>query len=202
MSLEAYIELKRIFFQASISSDIEGILHWDMSTMMPNNARYQRADQLAFMAKLKHKLISDVRVGNLIKKIESNTLNKKDQANFYEMKREYLLISALPSDLVESLSKASAECEGYWQEARKKSDFSIVKKSLKNLINLTKEEATITGEKLKCSPYEALIKKYEPLADIDQITGVFNDLKFFLISSMDTIIEKQKSDIYLPILEN
>ena len=52
MSIEAYKELKKIFLQASISSDIEGILHWDMSTMMPLNARQQRAYQLAFMAKL------------------------------------------------------------------------------------------------------------------------------------------------------
>ena len=59
MSIKKYKELKKIFSQASISSDIEGILHWDMSTMMPSNARQQRANQLAFMAKLKHKLISN-----------------------------------------------------------------------------------------------------------------------------------------------
>ena len=66
MSIEAYKKLKKIFAEASISSDIEGLLHWDMATMMPVNARKQRANQLAFMAKLKHSLLSSQQVEDLI----------------------------------------------------------------------------------------------------------------------------------------
>ena len=201
MSIKKYKELKKIFSQASISSDIEGILHWDMSTMMPSNARQQRANQLAFMAKLKHKLISNKYVNDLVAKVDIKSLEIKDQANFTEMKREHLFLSALPGDLVESLSKASAKCEGKWQEARDKSKFAIVQEPLKELLNLTKEEAKILGRKLNCSPYEALIQKYEPFAQVSNITSVFNDLKEFLIPSIDTIIKKQKNDTVLPIIE-
>ena len=101
MSLESYNKLKKIFSQTSISSDIEGILHWDMSTMMPVNARKQRSDQLAFMATLKHKLISDAGVDDLIGEVVEGSLEPKDQANFKEMKREHLFLSALPSTLIE-----------------------------------------------------------------------------------------------------
>jgi len=201
MSLEAYNKLKKIFEQTSISSDIEGILHWDMSTMMPANARKQRSDQLAFMATLKHKLISDAGVDDLIEEVRENSLEPKDQANFKEMKREHLFLSALPSTLIKSLSKTAAECEGIWQNAREKSDFSIVKKSLKELMKLTREEASILADKLNCSPYEALVQKYEPLAKIQNISEVFEDLKKFLIPSLDKIIEKQKKDSFLPITE-
>ena len=174
MSLQAYNKLKEIFSQTSISSDIEGILHWDMSTMMPANARKQRSDQLAFMATLKHKLISDAGVDDLIREVEEGSLEPRDQANFKEMKREHLFLSALPSTLIESLSKTSAECEGIWQNAREKSDFNIVKKSLKELMKLTREEALILADKLNCSPYEALVQKYEPLAKIKDISEFFN----------------------------
>ena len=201
MSLEAYNKLKKIFSQTSISSDIEGILHWDMSTMMPSNARKQRSDQLAFMATLKHKLISDAGVDDLIGEVDEGFLEPKDQANFKEMKREHLFLSALPSTLIKSLSKMSAECEGIWQNAREKSDFSIVKKSLKELMKLTREEALILGDTLNCSPYEALVQKYEPLAKIKNISELFKDLKKFLVPSLDTIIEKQKKDSFLPIKE-
>jgi len=201
MSLKSYNKLKKIFSQISISSDIEGILHWDMSTMMPTNARKQRSEQLAFMATLKHKLISDAGVDNLIGEVEETSLEPKDLANFKEMKREHLFLSALPSNLIESLSKASAECEGMWQNAREKSDFSIVKKSLKEVMKLTREEASILGDKLDCSPYEALVQKYEPLAKIKDISEVFQDLNFFLVPSLDKIIEKQKKDLFLPITE-
>jgi carboxypeptidase Taq len=201
MSLEAYNKLKKIFSQTSISSDIEGILHWDMSTMMPANARKQRSDQLAFIATLKHKLISNSGVDDLIREVDEGSLESKDHANFREMKREHLFLSALPSTLIKSLSKMSAECEGIWQNAREKSDFNLVKKSLKELMKLTKEEALILADKLNCSPYEALVQKYEPLVKIKNISELFKDLKKFLVPSLDKIIEKQKKDSFLPITE-
>lgn len=195
----SYLKLKKIFREVSISSDIEGILHWDMATMMPSNARQNRAEQLAFIAKLKHSLLSNKKVDDLINETDEDNLGIKDRVNFQEMKREYLLISSLPSDLVEAISKASAKCEGIWQQARKDSNFKIVEKPLEELINLTIEESEMLSKKLKCSKYESLIQKYEPLADLNNITDVFEDLKNFLLVSVDQIIDKQKKDKILPI---
>ena len=94
MGIETYRKLKKIFTEASISSDIEGILHWDMATMMPANARKQRADQLAFMAKIKHDLLSSQKIEDLIKNTNEDSLGIKDKVNFQEMKREHLFISS------------------------------------------------------------------------------------------------------------
>lgn len=195
----SYKKLKEIFREASITSDIEGILHWDMATMMPINARLQRSDQLALMAKLKHNLLSNQRVGDLINETDGDKLSRKDKINFYEMKREYLHISSLPSNLIEALSKASAVCEGLWQQARKENNFKIVEKSLEEIINLTIQESDILSEKFRCSKYEALVQKYEPLANIEHISDVFEDLKPFLTKIIDEIIEKQKNDSFLLI---
>ena len=199
MSIEAYKKLKKIFTEASISSDIEGILHWDMATMMPANARKQRGNQLAFMAKIKHALLSSQNVEDLINDTNEDSLEIKDKVNFLEMKREHLFISSLPEDLVEALSKASATCEGLWQQARKECNFKIVEKSLNELINLTIQESDILSERLQCSKYESLVQKYEPLANIEHISDVFEDLKPFLLNSIEQIIEKQKKDTFLTI---
>ena len=64
--MSAYIKLKEIFREASLSSDIAGILHWDMSTMMPDNSRNNRAEQLAYLSKLSHDKISSNQVRDLI----------------------------------------------------------------------------------------------------------------------------------------
>ena len=56
--MSSYKKLKKIFKEASLSSDIAGILHWDMSTMMPINSRGQRAEQLAYLSKLSHDKIA------------------------------------------------------------------------------------------------------------------------------------------------
>ena len=197
--INSYQQLKEIFRQASIVSDIEGIVHWDMSTMMPVNARNQRSDQLAFMAKLKHKLLSSNQVNDLIGETNINKLSIKDKANFHEMKREFLYISSLPSDLIEALSKASAKCEGVWQNARNECNFKLVQDPLEELVNLTIQESNILGEKFMCSNYEALVQKYEPSANINHISKVFDDLQPFLLKAADQIIEKQKNEIFLDI---
>ena len=153
--MKTYLKLKEIFNEASLTSDIAGILHWDMATMMPSSSRDQRSDQLAYLSKLSHSKISSSEVGDLIQDSKNLNLNKSDQKNLNEMDREYKLASAIPTELVEKISKSSAKCEGVWQEAREKSDFNLVKKDLEELINLTKEEANILGETFKVSPYEA-----------------------------------------------
>ena len=72
--MSAYIKLKEIFREASLSSDIAGILHWDMSTMMPIDSRSQRAEQLAYLSKLGHDKIASNEVRDLI--LQANNENK------------------------------------------------------------------------------------------------------------------------------
>jgi carboxypeptidase Taq len=197
--MSAYSKLKNIFNEASLSSDIAGILHWDMSTMMPKESRNQRSEQLAYLSKLSHEMISSNEVRDLIVDAKNENLKQNDLSNLKEIERDHKLASSIPSELVQQISKVSARCEGVWQEAKKSSDFKLVKKNLEELINLTKEESVILGEVFKLSPYEALVNKFEPFSNLDQISNIFNDLQDFLIPLIDKIIEKQKSEKVLTI---
>ena len=158
--MSAYIKLKEIFREASLSSDIAGILHWDMSTMMPDNSRNNRAEQLAYLSKLSHDKISSNQVRDLIFEAKNDDLNNNDLHNLREIEREHKLASSIPSDLVQKISRTSAKCEGEWQEARKNSNFNLIKNSLGELIKLSKEEANILGKVFDTSPYEALVNKF------------------------------------------
>ena len=103
--MKTYLKLKEIFNEASLASDIAGILHWDMATMMPSSSRDQRSDQLAYLSKLSHSKISSSEVGDLIEDSKNLNLNNSDQKNLIEMDREYKLASAIPTELVEKISK-------------------------------------------------------------------------------------------------
>ena len=197
--MRAYTKLKEIFKDASLSSDIAGILHWDMSTMMPSNSRNQRAEQLAYLSKLSHDKISSNEVRDLILEAKSEELNQNETYNLREIEREHKLTSSVPSNLIQKISRTSAKCEGEWQDARKNSNFNLIKKSLGELIKLTKEEADILGKEFNLSPYEALVNKFEPGSSTKLIANVFDDLQHFLTPLIDTIIDKQRSQNILPI---
>ena len=197
--MRAYTKLKEIFKDASLSSDIAGILHWDMSTMMPSNSRNQRAEQLAYLSKLSHDKISSNEVRDLILEAKNEKLNQNETYNLREIEREHKLTSSVPSDLIQKISRTSAKCEGEWQDARKNSNFNLIKNSLGELIKLTKEEADILGKEFNLSPYEALVNKFEPGSNTKLIANVFDDLQQFLTPLIDTIIEKQRSQNILPI---
>ena len=197
--MRAYTKLKEIFKDASLSSDIAGILHWDMSTMMPSNSRDQRAEQLAYLSKLSHDKISSNEVRDLILEAKSEELNQNETYNLREIEREHKLTSSVPSDLIQKISRTSAKCEGEWQDARKNSNFNLIKNSLGELIKLTKEEADILGKEFNLSPYEALVNKFEPGSNTKLIANVFDDLQQFLTPLIDTIIDKQRSQNILPI---
>ena len=197
--MSSYNQLKQIFHEAALSSDIAGILHWDMSTMMPKNSRENRAEQLAYLSKVRHQLISSNKVGELILKAKDESLDDENRANLREMEREYIMSSSLPSDLVEKISSASAKCEGIWEEARKKSDFKTVLPFLEELVILTKQESLILSEKLNCSSYEALINKFEPQANEKKIKTIFENLETFLSPLIDQIIDKQKNEEIISI---
>ena len=197
--MRAYTKLKEIFKDASLSSDIAGILHWDMSTMMPSNSRNQRAEQLAYLSKLSHDKISSNEVRDLILEAKSEELNQNETYNLREIEREHKLTSSVPSDLIQKISRTSAKCEGEWQDARKNSNYNSIKNSLGELIKLTKEEADILGKEFNLSPYEALINKFEPGSSTKLIANVFDDLQHFLTPLIDTIIDKQRSQNILPI---
>ena len=99
--MTSYDKLKQIFHEAALSSDIAGILHWDMSTMMPKNSRENRAEQLSYLSKIRHQLISSSNVGKLIDNAKEEKLDNENSSNLMEMEREYIMSSSLPSDLVE-----------------------------------------------------------------------------------------------------
>ncbi len=197
--MNSYSKLKKIFYEAALSTDIAGILHWDMSTMMPKNSRDNRAEQLAYLSKIRHQLISSQNVGDLINEAKLENLDTKDKSNLREMNREYIMSSSLPSNLVEKLSSASAKCEGVWEEARKESNFNIVLPHLEELVKLSKEESLILSQKLECSPYEALINKFEPQSKEKDIKNIFENLEKFLVPLIDQVIEKQKDESLISI---
>ena len=122
----SYTELKKLFKEQSILSDINGLLNWDMATYMPSNSRSQRVDQIKTIYDYKKRIFEIIKQKQLFKKIFSLKLNKIDQQNLDLMQSKFNYFNWIPSKLIEK-TILSIECEGLWRQAREKNSFNIVK---------------------------------------------------------------------------
>ena len=119
----SYWELKKLFKEQSILSDINGLLNWDMATYMPSNSRSQRVDQIKTIYEYKTKIFEQIKQKQLFKKTSSSGLNKIDQQNLDLMQTKFNYFKWIPSQLIEKKTVLAIECEGLWREARKKKQY-------------------------------------------------------------------------------
>ena len=177
----AYRELLFKTKDTVVLSTAEGIVHWDMETMMPPKAVEQRSQQLALLSRIHHKLGTDPEIGKLLDTIQKNAeydaLGQVEKRNIYLINKSYLEQTALPERLVSDLAEQEALTVNTWKRAKAQKNFGLFKADLQKLLNLSKEAAAILMKvKETKTPYEALIDNFEPKMTAPTISKTFNQL--------------------------
>jgi carboxypeptidase Taq len=189
----AYESLEQRFRRWSALRDASGVLQWDLAAMMPEGGYNARGEQLAALGVVSHELLTEPKTGELLDAATAQTtgLDTWQRANLHEMRRAHIHATALSSDLVEALSKASTTCEAVWRQARPNADFAAVKPQLETIVRLIREAAEAKSEKLGLSPYEALMDEYEPGSRTADIDVIFSDYAAFLPGFLAAVLERQ-----------
>ncbi len=190
---DAYRTLESRFRRLYALREALGVLHWDMSTMMPPGGGAARAEQLAALQVVCHGLLTEPVMGDLLDEAEgaAAALDPWQRANLSEMRRQWVHATALEPAFVEALSKACTACEHVWRKARPAGDFAMVLPPLKEVLALVREAAAAKAERLGIRPYEALLDEYEPggrQADIDRL---FAEVAAFLPDLREAALERQ-----------
>ncbi len=194
--MTAYSALEDIFRRLGALGEAAGMLHWDMSVMMPAGGAGARTEQLAALRLTSHEMLTDARVSDLLDAAEAGGEVAEDTwraANLREMRRRWRHAVAVDGALVEAMTRASAACEMAWREARPANDFKSVAPLLAEVLKLVREEAAAKGEALDCDAYAALVDQFEPGADPARIDSLFDDLAGFLPGLCDDIMARQAS---------
>jgi carboxypeptidase Taq len=188
----AYTQLEARFRRLNVIRESEGMLQWDLETLMPEGGAEARTEQLATLSVLAHELLTDPRVGELLEQAAvPNGLDAWQKANLRNMTREWRHASVLPASLVEARSKNASECELRWRAARPANDFTGLLPYLQRGLDLAREAATIKAQALGMKPYDALMDKFEPGATEAEITPLFDRLAKTLPELIGQVIEKQ-----------
>ena len=174
-----------------ILQSAEGIIHWDMETMMPPRAVEQRSLQLALLSRIKHKMSTARETGKLLDTIlkhpQYDTLSSVEKRNVHLIKKDYDEQTALPEKLVEETAKQQAVTVNTWKKAKAARNYALLKPELEKLVNLNRKAAEILMKvKATATPYDALIDAFEPKMTAPAITAVFNQLQ----KGLTTLLEK------------
>src|SRR5690606_19568555 len=99
---------------------LASIAIWDRAVMMPEGGSEARAAAMAELQVLLVEIMNSPETGDLMARAEGEVsqLSLWQQANLREMKRAWLLETAVEADLVEAKSIASARCEQAWRQLR------------------------------------------------------------------------------------
>jgi len=191
---DEYAELERRFGRMSAVNRAGAILNWDRSTMMPDGASDDRADQLATLGVISHEMMVAPDMPDLLSRAEEGkaTLDAWRAANLREMRHSWTHENALPSDLVEARTRASSACEMAWREAKKNNDFKALLPTMGAVLKIVREVAAAKSAALGLSQYDALLDEYEPGGRSTRVDALFSDLSAVLPGLLARVVERQK----------
>lgn len=175
---EAYTELKKRMNEISMLNSTAGVLYWDQEAYLPDKAFDHRGEQLAQISRLTHEWFTNPEMGDLMATIESSDLIKNNESeeavNVREWRRLYDRETKLTTELVEEFARSTTKAIGMWQEARKKSDFTLFEPQLEKIIDLCRQKADMIG--YNNERYEALLDEFEPRAKVADIEKIYAGL--------------------------
>lgn len=176
----AYQRLTDRFDRIDSLAHLGSMASWDRMATMPEGGNSARSKALAALDVLVHQTLADPLLKADLDLAAGESLSEFERANWREMKRAWQSASALPGRLVEEKSMAGSQCEHAWRIQRRANDWTGFLVNFEKVLDVSRREARILGDLKGCSPYEALMDKYDPGATIAQIDAAFGDLKSWL----------------------
>jgi carboxypeptidase Taq len=178
-----YSELIRRVREASLLDSSAQLLGWDERTHMPRRGSNHRGDQMALLARLRHEMVTDKAVGDLLSRLETSPpaadADSDSAVNVREIRRAYDRAVKVPKELVEELARVTTRAQQVWQEARRADDFAAFQPWLDKVVRLKRQEAKAVG--YREAPYDALVDEYEPGATTADISETFRALREELV---------------------
>jgi carboxypeptidase Taq len=139
------------------------LLAWDEHTQMPPRGAAIRAEQLATLTRLRHRLLGGDELGRLIDAAESG-LGPQPRDSFEASlvrvsRREWEKARRVPAELRAETARVTSIAEHAWERARRDSDFAAFRLHLERVIELQRRY-------IECfdadHPYDPLLDDFEP----------------------------------------
>jgi carboxypeptidase Taq len=186
---DAYDDLIHRSKRLGLLNSCAAVLGWDQQTYMPPHGAHLRGEQMALLASLAHRKITDPKLGELLAEVEASDImtvpDLPEAANVRELRRAHDRAVKVPPALVEELARVTTAAQQAWQAARAANEFATFKPWLEKVVALKRQEADAVG--FKDHPYNALIEEYEPGTTVAELKTLFAGLTKELVPLIEAI---------------
>ncbi len=197
---ENYDKLLEQSKELAVVSSAGAILQWDMETKMPPRGVELKSQQLAFIQKIAHQMLTSPEVGKVLDDIEKSpdygSLNQVEKRSVYLARKQYEEATKLPEKLVVDIVKQQTVGVNVWKKAKAAKDWKLFMPELVKVKELTEKKAELLMDiKGAKTPYDALIDDFEPKMTADNITHIFDGMRKGLQKIMAKVLEHQDVDV-------
>ncbi len=153
--------------------------------MMPSGGSEGRAEQLATLVRVRHRLLAGPELAALLERLGDSLEDPIDAATVRMAGRDAAKARRVPADLRAEIARAGSLGESAWAEARRSGDLSTYLPNLARVIDLRRRYIDCF-EGLE-HPYDALLDDYEPGMRTAEVAPLLADLRAGLVPLLASI---------------
>ena len=181
MPTPAYASLVARLKRAHTLGSVISLLQWDEQVNLPPASGDRRAAQLALMAELHHRAVTDAEIGTLLDRLEADAaqLDSDEAVVVRHARRDYDRATKLPVEFVREKAALDSEAYHAWTKARAASDFAAFAPFLERQLDCARREAAYMGKSER--PYDYFLDRFDPGLDERQVDTLFAELRTGLV---------------------
>jgi len=187
-----YSELLERLAEISDLGRSRALLAWDERTMMPAGGAESRAEQVATLTRIRHRLLSSDRLGALLDELRPRAEElpyDSDEASMVRIAtREWRKARRVPTELRADIARAASLGERAWLDAKRDSDFERFLPHLERNVELKRRYVGCFDD--ADHPYDPLLDDFEPEATTAEVRAVLAELREGLRPLVAAIAER------------
>jgi carboxypeptidase Taq len=205
--LAVFDELRERLGRIHDLSRAAGLLAWDERTMMPSAGAEARAEQLATLARVRHEMFTDERIGELLERARDDLGDELERhgesidADLVRVtSRDWEKARRVPAELRAEIARTTAISEHVWLEAKAESDFGTLLPHLEKNVELARRYADCyEGFPGFSHSYDPLLDEYEPEMTTEEMRRVLRELRVGLVPIVREATENRTppEDVFL-----
>jgi carboxypeptidase Taq len=173
------------------------LMQWDQETYLPPKGADFRAQQVATLSEMAHRMATAGKLGTLLDRLDDAAgLSKTEKKNILLTRIDFEKQKKYPASFVRKMSETVSKSFNAWNLAKKENRFSLFEKDLAELVELKKEETDILG--FRDHPYSALMDEFEKGCTVKLIDRLFSKMRPRLQAILEKIqVGKAPEDSFL-----